>query len=280
LPPTDRININTENFLSTLRTYFIGRRTYLYQTVESTQTIALSLAEQETDNLHGTVIVAEHQTKGRGRMGRSWISPPGGIWLSIILKPKIKNSQITVLPLLSALSVCDVIKKMTKLNAKLKWPNDVVIDGRKVSGILLDLSTKANKIDFVVIGIGVNVNIDIKKINSDIVKSAGSYDITSLQNELHGKEIEKFDFIRLLLENIERYIFQLENEGSREIIKKCKKISDTLGREVIVKQSNEILQGVAVDMDENDGFLIIETSYGCFHKVVSGDVISKNIRKK
>jgi BirA family biotin operon repressor/biotin-[acetyl-CoA-carboxylase] ligase len=263
-----------------LRTSFIGRRIYLYQTVESTQTIALSLAEREMDNLHGTVIVSEHQTKGRGRMGRRWISPTGGIWLSIILQPKLKSSQITVLPLLSALSVCDVIKKMTKLNAKLKWPNDVVIDGRKVSGILLDVSTEADKISFVVIGIGVNVNIDIKKIDSEIAKSAGFYDITSLQNELHGKEIEKFDFIRLLLENIERYVFQLENEGAGEIIKKYKKISDTLGKEVIVKQSNEILQGVAVDIDENDGFLLIETPYGCIHKVVSGDVISKNIKEK
>ena len=280
MPSTDGININTENFLSTLRTSFIGRRTYLYQTVESTQTIALSLAERETDNLHGTVIVSEHQTKGRGRMGRRWISPRGGIWLSIILQPKIKSSQITVLPLLSALSVCDVIKKMTKLNAKLKWPNDVVIDGRKVSGILLDVSTEADKIDFVVIGIGVNVNIDIEKIDSDIAKSAGFYDITSLQNELHGKEIEIFEFIRLLLENIERYVFRLENEGAGEIIKKYKKISDTLGKEVIVKQSNKILQGVAVDMDENDGFLLIETPQGRIHKVVSGDVISKNTKKK
>ena len=280
MPPTDAVNIDIENFLSTLHTSFIGRRIYLYQTVESTQTIALSLAEREMDNLHGTVIVSEHQTKGRGRMGRRWISPTGGIWLSIILQPKLKSSQITVLPLLSALSVSDVIKKMTKLNAKLKWPNDVVIDGRKVSGILLDVSTEADKISFVVIGIGVNVNIDIKKIDSEIAKSAGFYDITSLQNELHGKEIEKFDFIRLLLENIERYVFQLENEGAGEIIKKYKKISDTLGKEVIVKQSNEILQGVAVDIDENDGFLLIETPYGCIHKVVSGDVISKNIKEK
>jgi BirA family biotin operon repressor/biotin-[acetyl-CoA-carboxylase] ligase len=263
-----------------LRTSLIGRRTYLYQTVESTQTIALALAEQEIDNLHGTVIVAEHQTKGRGRIGRSWISPCGGIWLSIILKPKIKNSQITVLPLLSALSVCDVIKKMTKLNAKLKWPNDVVIDGRKVSGILLDVSTEADKINFVVIGIGVNLNIDIKKIHFDIAKSTGFYDITSLQNELHGKEIEKSDFIQLLLEDIEKYVSQLENEGAGKIIKNCKEISDTLGKEVIVKQSTEILQGMAVDMDENDGFLLIETPYGSIHKVVSGDVIAKNIKKK
>ncbi|HEX6028140.1 MAG TPA: hypothetical protein VFY64_03785, partial [Nitrososphaeraceae archaeon] len=90
MPPTEGVNIDIMNFLSTLHTSFIGRRIYLYQTVESTQTIALSLAEQETDNLHGTVIVSQHQTKGRGRMGRSWISPPGGIWLSIILNPKIK----------------------------------------------------------------------------------------------------------------------------------------------------------------------------------------------
>ena len=278
LPGTDYIN--TENFVPALRTSFIGRRIYRYQSVESTQTIALSLAEQETDNLHGTVIVSEHQTKGRGRMGRRWISPRGGIWLSIILQPKIETSQITVLPLLSALSVCDVIKKMTKLNAKLKWPNDVVIDGRKVSGILLDVSTEADKINFVVIGIGVNLNIDIKKIHFDIAKSTGFYDITSLQNELHGKEIEKFDFIQLLLEDIEKYVSQLENKGSREIIKNCKEISDTLGKEVIVKQSTEILQGMAVDMDENDGFLLIETPYGSIHKVVSGDVIAKNIKKK
>jgi BirA family transcriptional regulator, biotin operon repressor / biotin---[acetyl-CoA-carboxylase] ligase len=278
LPGTDYIN--TENFLPALRTSFIGRRIYHYQSVESTQTIALYLAEQETDNLHGTVIVSEDQTKGRGRMGRRWISPRGGIWLSIILQPKIETSQITVLPLLSALSVCDVIKKMTKLNAKLKWPNDVVIDGRKVSGILLDVSTEADKINFVVIGIGVNLNIDIKKIHFDIAKSTGFYDITSLQNELHGKEIEKSDFIQLLLEDIEKYVSQLENEGAGKIIKNCKEISDTLGKEVIVKQSTEILQGMAVDMDENDGFLLIETPYGFIHKVVSGDVIAKNIKKK
>ena len=91
-------------------------------------------------------------------------------YLSIILQPKIKTDQSTILPLLSALSVCHVIKKMANLDAKIKWPNDVVIDGRKVSGILLDTSTEADKINFVVIGIGVNANIDIRKIEPDITK--------------------------------------------------------------------------------------------------------------
>lgn len=272
--------VNSEKVLPSLHTSFIGKTIYIYRSVESTQTIALRLAEQWVDNLHGTVIVAEDQRKGRGRMGRIWISQHGGIYLSIILQPKLKAAQITILPLLSALSVCDVIKKMTNLNAKVKWPNDVVIDGRKVSGILLDISTEADKINFVVIGIGVNANIDITKIHSDIKKSTGFYGITSLQNELEGKEIDKFDFIQQLLENIESYIMQLETEGAKEIIKKCKEISDTLGKVVIAKQSTEILQGIAVDMDENDGFLIIETPSGSIHKVTSGDVTAKNIKKK
>ena len=272
--------VNSKNILRALSTRFIGRTIHFYKSVESTQTLALCLAERQVANLNGTVIVSEDQRKGRGRMGRKWISQYGGIYLSIILQPKIKINQSGILPLLSALCVSHVIKKMTKLNPKIKWPNDVVINGKKVCGILLDISTEADKINFVVIGIGVNVNIDITKIGSDIKNSPGFYGITSIQNELHGKEIDKFDFIRLLLENIELYLTQLENEGAKEIIKNCKHISDTLGKVVIAKQSDEILQGRAVDIDEDDGFLLIEGPSGCIHKVVSGEIIYKNIKKK
>ena len=272
--------VNSKNILRALSTRIIGRTIHFYKSVESTQTLALGLAERQLANLHGTVIVSEDQRKGRGRMGRKWISQYGGIYLSIILQPKIKINQSGILPLLSALCVSHVIKKMTKLNPKIKWPNDVVINGKKVCGILLDISTEADKINFVVIGIGVNVNIDITKIDSDIKNSPGFYGITSIQNELHGKEIDKFDFIRLLLENIELYLTQLENEGAKEIIKNCKHISDTLGKVVIAKQSDEILQGRAVDIDEDDGFLLIEGPSGCIHKVVSGEIIDKNIKKK
>jgi BirA family transcriptional regulator, biotin operon repressor / biotin---[acetyl-CoA-carboxylase] ligase len=272
--------VNSKNILGALSTRFIGRILHFYKSVESTQKLALCLAERQVTNLHGIVIVSEDQRMGRGRMGRKWISQHGGIYLSIILQPKIKITQSGILPLLSALCVSHVIKTMTKLNPKIKWPNDVVINGRKVCGILLDISTEAEKINFVVIGIGVNLNIDITKIDSDIKNSPGFYGITSIQNELHGKEIDKFDFIRLLLENIELYLTQLENEGAKEIIKNCKDISDTLGKVVIAKQSAEILQGRAVDIDENDGFLLIEEPSGCIHKVVSGEVMDKNIKKK
>ena len=273
-------HVNSKNILGALSTSFIGKTIHFYRSVESTQTIALSLAERQVSNLHGTVILSEDQKSGRGRMGRKWISQHGGIYLSIILQPKIQTTQSSILPLLSALSVCDVIKKMTKLNPKIKWPNDVVINGRKVCGILLDISTEADKINFVVIGIGVNVNIDITKIDSDIKNLPGFYGITSIQNELCGREIDKFDFIRLLLENIESYVIQLENGGGKEIIKNCKHISDTLGKVVIAKQSSEILQGMAIDIDESEGFLLIETSSGSIYKVVSGEVIGKITNKK
>ena len=272
--------VNSKNVLRDLSTFSIGRTIHFYKSVESTQTIALSLAERQVANLHGTVIVSEDQIKGRGRMGRKWISQHGGIYLSIILQPKIKITQSGILPLLSALCVSNVIKKMTKLNPKIKWPNDVVINGRKVCGILLDISTEADKINFVIIGIGVNLNINITKIDSDIKNFPGFYGITSIQNELHGKEIDKFEFIRLLLENIEIYVTQLENGGAKEIIQQCKNISDTLGKAVIAKQSAEILQGKAVDIDENDGFLLIEAPSGCIYKVVSGEVMGKNVKKK
>ena len=271
--------INSEHALCDIRTSYIGRTIHFYRTVDSTQAIALSLAEQRSDNLHGTVIISEDQRKGRGRMGRKWISPRGGIYLSLIVQPKIEPTQSSILSLLSALSVCNVINKMTNLNAKLKWPNDVVINGRKVCGILLDLSIDDDKINFVVIGIGVNANIDVTKINRDIQTSSGYYEITSLKNEFHGKKIDKFVFIQLLLENIESYIIQLENRGAKEIIKNYKEVSDTLGKVVTVKQSTEFLHGIAVDIDENEGFLLIETPSGCIHKVVSGDVIIKNIKK-
>lgn len=271
--------INSEHALCDIGTSYIGRTIHFYRTVDSTQAIALSLAEQRSDNLHGTVIISEDQRKGRGRMGRKWISPRGGIYLSLIVQPKIEPTQSSILSLLSALSVCNVINKMTNLNAKLKWPNDVVINGRKVCGILLDLSIDDDKINFVVIGIGVNANIDVTKIDPDIQTSSGYYGITSLKNEFHGKKIDKFVFIQLLLENIESYIIQLENRGAKEIIKNYKEVSDTLGKVVTVKQSTKFLHGIAVDIDENEGFLLIETPSGCIHKVVSGDVIIKNIKK-
>ena len=265
---------DTKNFFSDLRTRFVGKRIHFYQIVESTQTIALSLIDQNVESLHGTVIVSEVQRNGRGRAGKKWFSPAGGVWLSIILQPQIKTCQSTVLPLLSGLCVCNVIKKMTNLNAKLKWPNDVVINGRKVSGILVDTSTEADKINFVIVGIGVNVNVDITDIDSSIISSAGFYGITSIYNELNGKKIEKFEFMQMLLEDIENYVIQLENNGAKEIIKKSKAISDTLGKKVIVYQSPGIIQGIAVDIDENDGFLLIETSPSIIQKVFSGNVLS------
>src|ERR671916_1848966 len=123
-----------------LDTLVIGKDKIIYRhTAESTQNLAISLAENDP-NSDGAVIIAEQQTSGRGRVNRNWLSPKGGIWLSVILRPIVSASKITLLPFAAALAICDSIKKATRLNPKLRWPNDIIIEGKKVAGILIDIS--------------------------------------------------------------------------------------------------------------------------------------------
>ena len=130
----------------------------------STQELAISLAENNPESLNGTVILAEKQDRGRGRMNRRWISPGGGIWLSIILRPKMPAKKSPLLGFVAALAVCDTIAQKTGLKSKVKWPNDILINHKKVCGILLDIAIKGCGIEYAVIGIGINANANIRKI--------------------------------------------------------------------------------------------------------------------
>ena len=134
-----------------LDTLFVGKDKIIYRlTTHSTQNLAILLAEKNP-NSDGTVIIAEHQKSGRGRKNRKWLSPKGGIWLSVVLRPSMPASNITLLPFAAALAVCDAIKKTTQLDAKLRWPNDITISGKKVAGILIDSSVEAERINYAVI---------------------------------------------------------------------------------------------------------------------------------
>src|SRR5918999_1380530 len=140
-----------------LQTSFVGKDKIIYRhTTESTQNLAISLAEKDPSS-DGTVIIAGQQTSGRGRENRKWLSPKGGIWLSVILRPRISACKITILPFAAALAVCEAINKTTQLNPKLRWPNDIMIEGKKVAGILIDISMEAELINYAVVGIGLNV---------------------------------------------------------------------------------------------------------------------------
>jgi BirA family transcriptional regulator, biotin operon repressor / biotin---[acetyl-CoA-carboxylase] ligase len=238
-----------------LDTLFIGKDKIVYRlTTHSTQNLAILLAEKNAD-LDGIVIIAQQQKSGRGRENRKWLSPKGGIWLSVVLRPSIPASNITLLPFAAALAVCDAIKKTTLLDAKLRWPNDVTISGKKVAGILIDSSVEAGQVNYAVIGIGVNANVDSSVISSHLKKSIK---VTSLSNEL-GHETSILGLTTQILERLEYYYLELEHRVSHTIIEKWKKNSDILGQKVALMQSSRTIQGIAADVND-DGSLLVRAS--------------------
>lgn len=245
-----------------LHTLFVGKKIIFREMADSTQNLAIALANKPDS--HGTVVIAEQQKSGRGRQKRKWLSPKGGVWLSVVLKPDIPTARITLLPFVAALAACDVIKTIG-LDARLKWPNDVMISGKKVAGILLDISAEAEQVNYVVIGIGINANVDSAAITArlDGVK------ITSISDEL-GRSVSRLDLTKALLENLECYYLEMEQRGSVAILQKWKKNSDMLGRKVTVTQNSRTVQGMAVDVND-DGSLLLRTSDGNVN-VVSGDI--------
>ena len=253
-----------------LHTSFIGKRVISYKCVKSTQDVAISLAEREKENVHGLVVVAESQKKGRGRHGKEWISPYGGIWLSIvILHPKIQTTCIGLLPLVTALVVRDTIDETTGLNAKLKWPNDIVINEKKVSGILLDAATEQERILYAIIGIGLNANIDITKGKN--IRNFDSIVMTSLKNELSGRSIDRIKFTQLLLEKLDMEYLEFERVDPDVTVTKLKKRLDTLGNWVVVNHLDEVFSGLAIDIDRMGRLVVI------YHDNLIKRVSSENV---
>jgi len=212
---------------------------------------------------NGTLVLAESQTKGRGRLGRSWFSPKHkGIYLSLILRPKISPSASPVLTLLAAVSICEAVKKVTSLDAQIKWPNDIFIHNKKIAGILTEMNAEVDKVNFVVIGIGLNVNNDKKSLIAQA---------TSLKEQT-GQPINRVILLQELLRKIENNYSLLEDRGAQVIIDKWRSFSLTLGRRVKIYCQDKHIEGAAVDIDQ-DGALLIRKDSGLTQKVFSGDVM-------
>ncbi len=244
-----------------LNTKFIAKKIHYFDYLASTMDLAMQLGMQAAPG--GTLVLAESQTRGRGRLGRSWFSPKyKGIYLSLILRPGILPAASPILTLLSAVSICEAIKKVIDLDAQIKWPNDVLIHNKKVAGILTEMNAEVDKVNFVVIGIGLNVNNDKKSLIAQA---------TSLK-EQQGAPISRILLLQELLRRIENNYFLLEDKGSQNIIDKWRNFSFTLGRRVKVYCQNKHIEGSAVDID-NDGGLLIRKDSGLIQKVSSGDVI-------
>jgi len=158
--------------VSGIETKTLGHKAYYFDSIESTQNQALKMADDPKNE--GTVIIAEKQTGGRGRSGRKWISPKGGIWLSIILHPKFDISITTLFPIASSLALSYAIEKITKTSPSLKWPNDLTVNGKKLAGMLVDVSMQSNRIESLVLGVGINFNVNVKEIGKEL-KNTSNY---------------------------------------------------------------------------------------------------------
>src|SRR5919107_3486578 len=194
--------------IKVLDTSFVGRNKIIYRlTTDSTQNLAILLAEKNPSS-DGIVIIAGQQKSGRGRQDRKWLSPKGGIWLSVVLRPRISACKITILPFAAALAVCEAINKTTQLNPKLRWPNDIMIEDKKVAGILIDISMEAELINYAVVGIGLNVNVDSSAISALLEKEIK---VTSLSDEL-GQKMSIIGLTKEILKRLEYHYMQLEND--------------------------------------------------------------------
>ena len=208
----------------------------------------------------GTVIIAGEQTGGRGRSNRLWLSPPGNIAVSVILYPDI--SSLPYLVMVASLAVVHSVRSVTGLNADIKWPNDVLIGGKKVCGILIENEIRGDKTARAIIGIGINIELKQTEFEN------GSIQATSLCKET-GKSVEKADIVKQILAKMEQLYSKLPDGG--EIFAEWRKKLVTLGKRVVVMTGNEKLEGTAESVEES-GALTLKLDDGSLTKVIAGDV--------
>ena len=266
-----RLESNTDMLLpweitSGLKTKIFGKQVYYFDSIDSTQTQAMKIASDEANN--GTVIIAEKQTSGKGRLGRKWISPKGGIWLSIILHPKFDISVITLFPIASALALSNAIEKTLNIKSELKWPNDITIKGKKVAGMLVDASLESNKIENLILGVGINFNVDVKQIEKILKNTPNFYGITSLSEQ--NKTVKSILLVQSFLMELEQ-IYNLLNTGdTKKIIRDWTRRSSTIGQNIELSTENGKIRGKAIKIDEDGALVILENKKN--RRITSGDI--------
>lgn len=248
--------------LPLLATRYMGRRVYSYEVTDSTNRRAREEAERGAP--HGSVFFAEEQTSGRGRLGRTWSAPRGaGVWMSVLLRPKLTPADIAQVTLLAGLATCIAIREVTGLPVAIKWPNDIVYEGKKLVGILTEMAAEEDRISALVVGIGVNVNNasfpkELKEKATSLLLAGG--------RRVSRKELAA----RILLRLEEEYERFLQHAADRAFLDRYAQHCATIGSVVRVATGSEEFIGTAVGINET-GALLVETGQGV-RPVLSGEV--------
>lgn len=255
----------TKEFSKKININFV-KKLLVFDQLDSTNGAAKEFAQASAEE--GTIVIARIQHHGRGRFDRIWQSPEGGVYLSLILRPKKSTEMISLLTFVAVLAVARTIA-LHGLHTTIKWPNDVQVNGKKIAGILLESEIKGHEVIYVVVGIGINLNIDKKDLSPDIQPRS-----TSLLHELEVP-VDYHKFLKKFFVQFERVYSLFVNHQFERIIDEWKIHTDTLGKTIQVQTSTETLQGIAYDIDPF-GFLLLRKQNGEIKKILSGDCLYLN----
>jgi BirA family biotin operon repressor/biotin-[acetyl-CoA-carboxylase] ligase len=245
-----------------LKTKIIGKDIRLFPEVVSTNTLAMEAASQGAPE--GTVIIAETQTGGKGRLGRTWISPRGNLYLSVILRPQIPTHKAPLITLVGAVAVASAIRKHCSVEAAIKWPNDILISGKKVAGLLTEMSAEPDRIRHIALGIGVDVNMELQELPPDVRMNA-----TTLAVEA-GANIDRKMLLQQILQDLEHW-YKIFLTSEAEVLKEWEQLNMTTGCRVTVSGMGEIFEGLAQGIDQ-EGRLKVALDDGTIRIVAAGDV--------
>ena len=263
--------LSVESIEKGLTTAFMGCRVIYYRSIGSTNDVARELAAQGAPE--GTLVIADEQTAGKGRLGRRWLAPPGtSLLMSLLFRPHFLASyQAQRLTMICSLAIVEAIEALTGLTAAIKWPNDIVVQGKKAGGILTELGSTGEGLDYVIVGLGLNVNLDFRAVEAMGELAATA---TSLSQEL-GREVSRLALLWRILENVEGRYQRLQvgelphGEWAYRLI--------TLHNHIIVNTPQGLVEGWAEGVDA-DGALILRTDCGGRQRVLAGDVTLRKRR--
>ena len=244
-----------------LHTKVMGKKIFYFDAVNSTMDEAFRLGMEGLEE--GTVVCAESQSKGRGRLGRSWTSPKGkGIYMSVILRPRLSQAGVSQLTLLAAVAVAEAIQKISGVAAQIKWPHDLLVHNKKLVGILTEMNAETDRVKFIVVGIGINVNASASQLPPHA---------TSLKNETL-QNFSRVELVQEILRIFEHWYLRFQGEGFAPVITRWKELSLTLGKHIRISDPHQTIEGKAIDIDA-DGGLLIRSDTGIVIKKMSGDVV-------
>ena len=252
-----------EEITTGLDTDIIGKDVFYFKSISSTNIYAKQIADKGIKE--GVVIVADIQTHGRGRKNRAWLSPFGGLWFSVVLRPKIHPERGMFVTMVASIAIVQAIKEITGLKPVIKWPNDILINGKKICGILTEIDFKKNTINYAIVGIGINVN---NEINDEIKKIASSI---SIEN---GSVISRTKFLKYILKYFDVNYKKLIIDDFKTIKKLWSSYAKIIGKAVEIKDNGTTVSGIISDIDEN-GYLILRNKNN-IHRIFNGEIIYLN----